>query len=77
MGNCLVFTWNGERNRPLRAYRPCTCNVCSRGRMGVGYISWSDADGQGFTVWIESEGIFHMMERALKKVDSANKGVHH
>ena len=63
-----MFAWKGERNRPLGMYRPCPCNVCLEARRGVGYLSWSDAKGHGFTMWVESEKVFRMMRRALKAV---------
>ena len=58
--------WNGERNRQLNAYRPCSCGVCSKGRKGVGYLSFSNANGRGFTIWIEDERVFRRLRRALR-----------
>lgn len=57
--------WNGERNRPLNVYRPCSCIECSANREGVGYLSYSDAGGNGFTLWIEDEAVFRQAQRAL------------
>lgn len=59
------FVWHGERNRRLGAYRPCPCGTCSRSCRGVGYLSSSDRDGRGFTVWIENEEVFQRLSRAL------------
>lgn len=52
-------TWNGERNRQLSVLRPCECGCDQRdGYLGVGYITGSDDDGNGVTIWIESEKVF-------------------
>ena len=59
--------WNGERNRRLDVYRPCPCGVCSGNCKGVGYLSYSDSRGRGFTVWIQSEEIFRRLNRVLKQ----------
>jgi len=58
--------WNGERDRPLGAYRPCPCSVCSQNRHGVGYLSHSSPLGRGFTIWIEDERVFQALSRALQ-----------
>lgn len=60
--------WNGEKDRQLAAYRPCPCGVCSRGHKGVGYLSSSDANGCGFTIWIEDEKVFRRLRHALRRV---------
>ena len=62
------FMWNGERNRALGVDRPCACGTCSRGTCGVGYLSYSDASGLGFTIWVEDERIFQALRRALRRV---------
>jgi hypothetical protein len=64
------FSWTGERDRQQRAYRPCSCGVCSRNRKGVGYVSSSDSNGNGFTIWIENERIFQRLRRALWRCQS-------
>ena len=54
-----VVIWNGQHNRLLSLYRPCVCGCDERnGKHGVGYISASDGDGRGFTLWIEEEKTF-------------------
>lgn len=60
------IVWKGECNRRLGAYRPCPCIVCSRNRRGVGYLSWSDFSGSGFTIWIGDEKVFRRLRRALR-----------
>lgn len=61
------FVWIGERNRQLDVYRVCPCGVCSRNGKGVGYLSFSDSNGRGFTIWIEEESVFRMLKRALRQ----------
>lgn len=60
------FIWKGERNRQLGVYRPCRCRVCSKNRRGVGYLSFSDGNGSGFTVWIENEMVLRRLRTALR-----------
>ena len=60
------IVWNGEPNRPLSLRRPCECGCDFRdGNHGVGYISGSDGDGIGFSIWIESETTFQIIERVM------------
>lgn len=62
------WIWKGERKRRLAAYRPCWCGCDYRdGALGVGYLSGSDRQGNGFTVWIEDEQLFARLEAALKR----------
>jgi hypothetical protein len=58
------LVWDGERNRPLGVYRGCSCGVCSKNRKGVGYLSFSDDNGRGFTVWISDEKVFWRLRHA-------------
>jgi hypothetical protein len=68
--NCV---WEaGEANRPLGAYRVCSCGVCERSQNGVGYLSYSDAHGKGFTIWIQDERVFEMLEDALRNENARN-----
>jgi len=60
--------WNGERNRPLSAYRACPCAVCSKGRRGVGYLSFSNAKGRGFTIWMRNEMVFRGLRQAVARL---------
>lgn len=58
--------WVGERSRPLQACRPCECGCDAReGLKGVGYITGSDAYGNGFTVWIEDEVVFSVIHAVI------------
>lgn len=59
------FIWNGERNRQLSVYRPCPCGVCSKNHKGVGYLSSSDTNGLGFTIWIGDERVLRALRRGL------------
>jgi len=50
-----ITTWQGDENRTLAFYEPCPCGCDDRGREQkglVGYLSGSDADGNGFTAWM-------------------------
>jgi hypothetical protein len=69
MAHCADFVWsNGERNRKLDVYRPCPCGTCSAASEGIGYLSWSDASGCGFSVQLENELAFQMLGRALAQL---------
>jgi len=62
--------WQGERKRKLSVQRPCSCGCDGRGGLqGVGYLIGSDEDGNGFTVWIQSEEVFMRLHRALQRKD--------
>lgn len=60
------LVWKGERNRELNVYRVCPCVVCRTNRRGAGYLSFSDVNGRGFTIWIEDEQVFRRLRRALR-----------
>jgi hypothetical protein len=63
------IVWTGEENRPLTLQRPCTCGCDDRdGHKGVGYLTGSDEDGRGFSLWIESEALYQRLERTLGAV---------
>jgi hypothetical protein len=60
------IVWKGEKNRLLSVCRPCSCGCDDRGgRPGVGYLTGSDEEGNGFTVWIECEEVYQRLERLL------------
>jgi hypothetical protein len=60
------IVWQGEEDRLLQVCRPCSCGCDERdGRAGVGYLTGSDAAGNGFTIWIESEEVFQRLEKLL------------
>jgi len=66
--------WKGESNRPLGAYCPCKCGCDYRdGIFGVGYLSASDDDGNGFTIWVEDERIFARFKAALGSAKRTKK----
>jgi len=44
--------WHGERNRPLSAFTPCTCGCDTATRPIAGYITASNAQGRGFTMYV-------------------------
>jgi len=57
-----IILWKGEANRKVNAYRSCSCGCDDRGgRKGVGYISGSDDQGYGFTIWIRNESTFQAL----------------
>lgn len=48
--------WNGEKNRPLRLCTPCPCGCDGRQtREQFGYLTASDHEGNGFTLWLSEE----------------------
>ena len=49
------LVWKGDENRAFRLQRPCECGCDNP---GIGYLTGSDEDGNGFTVWIETEEIY-------------------
>lgn len=60
------FVWKGHESRPVGVMRPCSCGCDSRdGYKGVGYLTGSDAQGNGFTVWIESEEVYEKLEELI------------
>ena len=66
--------WKGEPNRPLAMYRPCRCGCDYRnGLLGVGYLSASDDDGNGFTIWIQNERIYTQIKLALRQARRAKR----
>jgi hypothetical protein len=66
MPDSVDFIWNsGEKNRQLAVYRPCPCGTCSIARKGIGYLSFSDAKGEGFTIWLANEEVFERLNGAL------------
>lgn len=58
--------WKGEKDRPLGVHRPCSCGCDEReGHKGYGYITGSDAEGNGFTIWIEDEAVFEAVQSVI------------
>lgn len=58
--------WQGESLRQLRAARPCSCGCDERDGEHAGwagYLTASDADGRGFTLWVKDESAFEALER--------------
>ena len=49
-----IMFWNGEKGRTLKMYRPCACG-CDRDRAKHGYLSGSDANGNGFTLYCKND----------------------
>ncbi len=69
------FVWNnGERNRQLSVYRPCPCGTCTCVRKGVGYLSFSDTHGRGFSIWLENEEVFKRLSSALRHFRKVQAG---
>jgi len=67
-----VSRWKGDFGRTPRVQRPCECGCDLRdGAKGVGYLTGSDSDGNGFTLWITDEKLYKTMEKAFQQ---AKKG---
>jgi len=48
--------------------RPCECGCDRRGGdYGVGYLLGTDGNGNGFTVWIEDEKVYKLMQNVLSR----------
>jgi hypothetical protein len=58
--NRSFMTWDGEKNRTLKMYRPCDCG-CDRARFG--YLSGSDDKGNGLTIYAKSEKQYQAMRK--------------
>lgn len=73
MGKELI--WNaGACNRTLTAVRPCECGCDFRdGDSGVGYLTGSNANGEGFTIWIENEQVYKLLETLLESDDTVRQ----
>jgi len=68
------ITWKGEKDRLLQVRRSCPCGCDDRGgRPGVGYLTGSDGEGNGLTIWIESEEVYLRLERLLAKNDGGKR----
>ena len=52
------WTWNGAKDRELRVWRPCSCGCDGA---GIGYLSGSNAKGEGFTLWLKTEVQFQAL----------------
>jgi hypothetical protein len=65
--DATIATWHGERNRAAKVRRPCPCGCDARtgpiaeGK-AVGYLSGSNADGEGFTLWIPDEPTYEVLK---------------
>jgi len=60
-------TWYGEEGRPLGLHRPCPCGCDSRGgSKGVGYLTGSTDEGDGFTIWIQDENVYQVVRDVLE-----------
>lgn len=64
---------DGEQSRPLRLNRPCECGCDQRdGYKGVGYLTCSDENGDGLTVWILTEQAFVLASNWLLQLQEAS-----
>ena len=63
----LIQSWKGEKNRPLMVRRNCKCRTCQRAGKGkgVGFLSWSDHKGNGFTLWLKREEDYQALVKQL------------
>ncbi len=69
----IQYTWKGEPNRRLSVNRPCECGCDAAFRdENVGYLSGSDDDGNGFSIWIADSRVYRLLEEKLR--ERAEKG---
>ncbi len=63
------LVWEGgDINRPLQLQRPCPCGCDEReGYKSVGYLTGGDGKTGGFTLWIEDEKVYTMLDKILNK----------
>jgi hypothetical protein len=60
------FLMQMGKNQPLKAYSSCkTCG--GEQQQGAGYICGSDAEGNGFVIWIEEEEVFQTLEKVFQE----------
>lgn len=63
------ITWNGDVARPLQICRPCPCGCDLRGgNKGVGYLTGSNDQGEGFTIWIQDEAVYQAIKPLVKEL---------
>ncbi len=64
--------WGGPGCRDdlkMELCRPCECGCDKRdGSSGVGYLLFSDGEGKGATVWIESEEVFEEISKTIERL---------
>jgi hypothetical protein len=54
--------WKGEKDHNIVLSRPCPCGCDRRyGNHGVGYLTGSLNDGEGFTIWIRKEAMYERL----------------
>jgi hypothetical protein len=56
-----IALWGGPdcaKDRPLTAQRPCSCGCDERDGPVVGYVSGSDAKGNGITIFAPDEDTY-------------------
>lgn len=66
-----VLTWHGAPARPLQLWRPCACGCDTRDGRHIGwagYLSWSNRNGDGITIWVRSEAVFRELRRRLPEL---------
>jgi hypothetical protein len=64
----MLEMWrDGEKNRAVRLYRVCPCGACQRGAKGkgVGFLSGSDANGDGFSLWVRNEAEYALLRKSF------------
>jgi hypothetical protein len=62
IGSRRIVFWKGEKGRTLKMYKPCSCG-CDSDRAKNGYLSGSDAQGNGFTLYCKSKSEFDKLQR--------------
>ena len=67
--NDYTILWSGEnveKCRELNVYRLCECG-CSDKEGAVGYLSGSDEDGNGFTLYLFNENLYQLLEELIRQ----------
>ncbi|WP_225073557.1 hypothetical protein [Desulfuromonas sp. CSMB_57] len=54
-------------NTPLTVHS--SCKTCGGESEGVGYLAGSDADGNGFVLWIDEEDVYQAIRKVLGQAE--------
>ena len=61
-----VSIWKGDLDRALKLYPPCRCGCDTRGgEVCVGYLTASDAQGEGFSIIAETREEVEQLRRVV------------
>lgn len=65
---CVAGLWRGETSRSLALRRPCSCGCDRRSNPNaVGVFSGSLANGDGFSIVLESEELYQRIRAVIKE----------